>query len=311
MLTKNSYSPIKAISLFVLFLFGVLVSEGQEQDAILVGPNFESVNLSEYSKTNNGLEPNGSGYFYFDFENEINTINFNLKNTNEIEKYLVLELSNALIDEIILYKRNGELLEKIARTGINHPISSKPLDHRLFAFDIRLLPNEVAAYQLQLKKEKGKPLVTSAFLKTNDVFYKQGSSQMILIGTYYGVSILSVLFSLIVFYILKKYSYLIYALYIIFLGLFISSYTGLFSQIFLNAEAVFDKFNHYVLFSEISLLLFIIFSQKILETKTYMPRLKKMIDVLLIVIISIRLIIHFVCETMVFGFLNYGGCNNY
>ena len=93
-----------------------------------------------------------------------------------------------------------------------------------------------------------------------------------------------------------------------FLGLYISSYTGLFSQFFLDNTQVFDKYRHYVVFSELSLLLFVIFSQNILEAKTYMPKLKRWVRILLIVAVSIRALIHFIIsgwfESYLFYFMN-------
>lgn len=79
MLTKSNYSLTKAISLFVLGFFGILISVAQERGAVIVDSRFESVNLTEYAEINNELKPRGSKYFYFDFENEVNTIDFNLK----------------------------------------------------------------------------------------------------------------------------------------------------------------------------------------------------------------------------------------
>lgn len=291
---KNNYFHRRILILLLLNFGYHLSSIAQQVDTLYINSNFQNVNLKTFSKINGEQSVDERSYFYFGFKNELNTIDFTIRNTENTSKNLILELSNALINEIILFKHLDETLIQQYKTGIDFKVSNKSLEHRLFAFPIHLKPSEIASFQLQLKKERGKPLVTSAYLKSESRFIKQSSIQLILIGLYYGISMLSVFFSLFVFYILRRWRYLIYAFYIIFLGLFISSYTGLFSQLFLSESDVFSKYKHYVLFSEISLLLFVIFSQKILEAKVYMPQLKKAIDILLIALVSIRILIHFV-----------------
>ncbi|WP_296383432.1 7TM diverse intracellular signaling domain-containing protein [Winogradskyella sp.] len=290
---KNNCFHREIILVLVLSLGCLLNLKAQQVDTLYIDSSFKKANLIEYSKINGSQPNNKYNYFYFSFKNELNSIDFNIKNLNDKPQNLLLEFSNALIKEISLLKfENGAFIEQNT-TGIDYSISNKPIKHRLFAFKIRLQPLETGSYKLNLKKEKGKPLVTSVLIKSESLFNSQSSIQLILLGLYYGISLLSVCFSLFVFYILRNSSYLIYAIYIVFLGLFISSYTGLFSQLFLDESDLFNKYKHYVLFSEISLLLFVVFSQKILEAKTYMPNLKKVIDVLLIILISIRVLIHF------------------
>lgn len=266
-------------------------------DTLYINASFKSANLKHFSQFNN-LDDNksltdGRNYFYFGFKNESNSLLFILKNTENKSTNLILELSNALINEIDFFKIINNVMTRVYKTGMDFPISSKPIEHRLFSLPISLEANEAASFQLNLIKEMGKPLVTSAFIKSENTFAKHSYFQQLAIGSYYGISLLSVFFSLFIFYFLRKSTYLIYGAYIIFLGLFIGSYTGVFSQLFLNADTVFNKYAHYVLFSEISLLLFVLFSQKILEAKTHTPTLKKAIDILLVILVIIRLLLHF------------------
>ncbi len=278
------------------YLLGVLclcVCMGQSLKPLSIDANFKEVNLMDYAREN-GLVDNASlDFFYFGFDEEINNLDIVLENSSDKEVSLVLELSNALIDELVLLEKTNDTFEEISRTGINYPTSSKAIEHRLFSFNIKLNPLAKQAYRLKLSKEPGKPLVTSILLKRETKFIKDSSFQLTLLGIYYGISFLSICFSLFIAYILKKPSYIVYALYILFLGLYISSYTGLFSQFILEEGQLFNKYTHYALFSEISLLLFVIFSQRILESKTYTPKLKKALDFLLVTIVSIRLLIHF------------------
>ncbi|TBN03986.1 hypothetical protein EYD45_08205 [Hyunsoonleella flava] len=285
------------ITFFLIFSLGFCLNLDAKVDTLTIDSNFTSVNLKSFSKVNgqaNHLKADNKSYFYFSFNNSYNSIDFTIKNKLEAPRKLILQLSYVYIKEIIFCKYEDGHLIPLSTTGIEHKISTKPIEHRLFTFPIHLNPGETASYQLKLKKEKGKPLATSILLKNEKTFTKQNFIQQIIIGSYFGVSLLSVVFSLFIFSFLRKSTYLIYAAYVIFLGLFISAYIGVFSQIFLRENSTVNKYAHYVIFSEISLILFALFSQKILETKTYTPKLKKYIEILLGVVIVLRLALHFV-----------------
>lgn len=285
------------VILFLVFGLGCYLNLNAQVDTLFIDSNFTFANLKLASVINNpsdSLKTDTKNFFYFSFNNEYNTVDFTIKNKENSTQNIVLQFTYAFIKEIVLCKIENKSSVPVYKTGIEHKLSTKPLEHRLFSLPIALKPNEAASYQLKLKKEKGKPIATSIVAKSEKTFAKQGFIQQILIGSYFGTSLLSVIFSLFIFSFLRNSTYLIYAAYIIFLGLFISSYIGVFSQLFLAENQKINKYTHYVLFSEISLVLFTLFSQKILEAKTYMPKLKRFIDVFLVVLIGLRLLLHFV-----------------
>ncbi|WP_406685271.1 ATP-binding protein [Seonamhaeicola sp. MEBiC1930] len=292
---KKSYFH-KGIFLLLILGIGCTLKLNAQVDTLFIDSSFTATNLKPFSKVNKGKTKqfvDNKSYYYFSFNNEYNSIDFTIKNNLSQSKKVILEFSNALIKEIVFSKINNKVSTELFTTGIDYPVSTKAISQRLFSFPIDLKPNELASFSVKLKKEMGKPLVTSVFIKSENTFNHHNLIQQIAIGTYFGVSFLSVAFCFFIFFFLKKSSYLIYAAYIIFLGLFISSYTGLFSQILLPQHAIFNKFTNYVLYSEISLILFVLFSQKILETKTYMPKLKRVMDILLVSIVLIRTLLHF------------------
>ncbi|WP_136482318.1 7TM diverse intracellular signaling domain-containing protein [Cognatitamlana onchidii] len=301
----------KCCIVVVLFIAIVVSPANAQLDTLFIDSSFSSTNLKPFSSINSNLENNQAdkrSFFYFSFNNTFNTVDFTITNTSNKSQVLLLELSNIFIKEIDLRKKDDHSFSLLFRTGTDYFIGTKPTVHRLYSFPLSLKPMETSSFQLKLKKEAGKPLVTTAYLKSENVFNRRSFVQQILIGSYYGISLLSVLFSLLIFYFLRKSTYLIYATYIIFLGLFISSYIGVFSQIFLPENTKINKYTHYVLFSEISLVLFALFSQKILEAQTYMPRLKRTIEILLTILILLRLSLHFffnqIFENAVSFFMN-------
>ncbi|MDH7913778.1 7TM diverse intracellular signaling domain-containing protein [Winogradskyella sp. SYSU M77433] len=265
----------------------------QVTDTLRITSEFQKANLKTLNLVNNSSVENKKDFFYSDYEREVNIVDFNLKNETSKSCVLILELSNALINEVSVLKKNNGLYKLLYETGIKYPVSQKAFSHRLFAFPLNLEANEFSNYRIVLKKDKGKPLVTSILIKNDSLFTKENTIQQISLGIYFGISILSIVFSLLVFCFVKKWRYLIYGLYIIFLGLYITAYTGLFSQILLPKNDIFNTYTNYILFSEVSLILFVLFSQRFLEAKKYAPRLKQLVDIFLIACITLRILIHF------------------
>ncbi len=291
---KNSFH--RGFTLLLIFGLSALLKIESQIDTLFIDSNFQQANLKQFSLIKNSAQnshTNETEFFYFGFENTYNTIDFTIKNKLQKNSNLILQFTYVYIQEIVLSKIVNNQIIPVYKTGTAYNLKTKPKAHRLFSLPIKLQPNETASFQLKLKKEKGKPLATSAIIKSEKNFENENFKQQLLIGAYFGISILSVVFSLFIFYFLKQSVYLIYAIYVVFLGLFISSYIGVFSQVFLSENHKVDKYLHYVLFSEISLILFAVFSQKILEAKAYTPKLKKGIEVLLVVIIILRLLLHF------------------
>jgi len=278
-------------------------------DTLLIEADFKSVSLREYSQdfsTNNELElsegfknaqwaiDDSRDYFYFNADDKFNYIRFNIKNQSEYTKNLFLEFNNPLISEIKFYLIEDEELILINQTGIKHLFSTRLVEHRNFILPIDLGINKSKSYLIQFKKEVGRSLVSGAYIKDSILFKKHSFMQYLSIGFYFGISLLSVLFSLFVFYFLRNSTYLIYGLYIIFLGVFLASYLGVFYQFFLGSESLFNKFFHYVLFSELTLLAFVVMSQKILGVKEMMPKVNRLMNMLIMALVGVRLLLHFV-----------------
>ena len=228
-----------------------------EKEFLLSDLNFDVVSEKSTEKE----------FFYFDFNQKSIFIKFHLLNQKLKERKLFIRFSNTMIYEIILYKKNSKALHEIYRVGIKHPINTKQISNRNFIFPIKIKPKEAASYVIKLHKMDGRPLVTNIELldenSLNDTILKEN----LILGIYLGLSAIFLLVGIVLFILFKKSIYILYSLYILFLGLFITSYTGVFQEFFLSQNTIVNKYTHYVLFSEIALVFFVLFSQKFLSTK--------------------------------------------
>ena len=299
------------LKIFILLLSFSLYSQN---DTIFVESGFKKVNVFKYSRvySTNSLsnqsdvfqkqlkKPDGDkNFFYYDFNNEFNYLGFTVKNETIGLQDFVIEFSNTLISEISYYKKESDSsFALINTTGIDYLFSTRQEEHRKFIVPVTLNSQEHGTYLFQLKKQVGRPLVTSVNLLKRDVFVKENFKQNLAVGVYYGLSFLSILFCLFAYLVLRQSSYILYALYIIALGLFISSYLGIFYQLLVSDSEVFKMYTNYVLYSELSLLLFILLSQKILNAKTTTPKLNLAINILIGLILTLRFLLHFVFSNL-------------
>jgi len=242
-------------------------------------------------------------FFYFYFDKKKIYIKFNLINKFDDNKQLFIRFSNTMINEIITYKVSGKELIEINKTGIKYPIKNKVGGYRNFIVPIEIKSKENATFVIKLNKKEGRPLVTAIKLLDSNSLNSSSFKENIIIGVYVGLSSLFLLIGLSLFFFLKKPIYLFYALYILFLGLFITSYTGVFQQFFLSKGTVVNKYLHYVIFSELAMVFFVVFSQNFLETKRHQPKTYKVVIWLLALTVCLRILLHFFFNKLFTNFI--------
>lgn len=242
-------------------------------------------------------------FFYFNFDKKKICVKFNLINKSDNNKQLFIRFSNTMINEIITYKVSGKELVEINKTGIKYSIEKKKGGYRNFTVPIEIKSKESTTFVIRFNKKVGRPLVTSIRLLDYNSLNSSSFKENIIIGIYVGLSSLFLLIGFCLFYFLKKPIYLFYALYILFLGLFITSYTGVFQQFFLSKETVINKYLHYVIFSELAMIFFVVFSQKFLETKKHQAKTYKVVMWLLALTVCLRILLHFFFNKLFTNFI--------
>lgn len=262
----------------------------------------DSIVISELKPEDFVSPIDSKNYFYFDFNLNTIVLKVNLKNTTAEQKQLLLRFSNAMIYEIIGYEQIENRVEEIYFGGIKYPFNTRLNENRNHVIPLTLEANERSTFIIRLNKMKGRPLVSHATIfddsTLNDVSFKE----YIVIGIYVGLSLICVIIGISFFLFLKDNLYLFYSLYVAFLGLFLLSYCGVFQQVFLEENVILNKYNHYVIFSEISLVLFVLFSQKFLGSKKIQPKLYKVLILVVCVAVILRLLLHFFMSEL---FLKY------
>jgi signal transduction histidine kinase len=287
--------------LVIVFMCVPFNTLNAQNDTLFIGDTFEKINLNKISNrysTNKDISlseafihsfsfKNRSEKFaFFDVNEDFGFLTFSISNKTVSNQKLVIEIYNALINTIGFYEKDNASFRLINESGTDFPFLARLINDRNFLYPIQLNPNETKSYVFQFKKSKIS-IVVPAKIWNERAFIKQNNLQYLIIGLYFGLCIISILISLYTYTILRKSLYILYAFYIVSLGLYLSSYLGLYFQYLASTHDYYNKYIH-VFFTVSTLALFTLFALKVLNSKKHAPKLAKFLIAFLIVTIVIR-----------------------
>lgn len=233
-------------------------------------------------------------FFYFDFDVVSAYSKFSFKNDSKAPREIILSFSYPFLEDAKVYKVVNNNLKLEGSIGIN---TLKKAVERTWKISIPVLPNETASYFLVFNKSKGKPLATDITLQDRDTYYNTGTFQNIAIGAYLGLILLSLLFTIFIFGLIKRTVFLLYGFYLIVLTVFIGAYLG-YTNVLLPPKSLDVGRAIYVISIELSTAVFILFAQQILMAKMYLPKLKKSVEIVILIQFTFRIFLHFAANSL-------------
>ncbi|UII81626.1 7TM diverse intracellular signaling domain-containing protein [Flagellimonas sp. CMM7] len=236
-------------------------------------------------------------FFYLDFDVTAAYSAFSLKNASPTKKEIIFSFSYPFLEDVKIYKAIKGNLSLEGNIGIH---TLKRSVERTWKIPIVLLPNEEASYFLVFNKSKGKPLATDITLRDSNTDSRISGFQNLGIGSYLGLVLLSLLFTIFIFVLVKRSLFLWYGLYLIALAIFMGSYLG-YTNVFLPSQKLDLGRAIYVISIELSTAIFVLFAQQILMAKRYLPRLKKCVEIVIVFQVAFRIFLHFVANSLYAG----------
>ena len=157
-----------------------------------------------------------------------------VKNESNLKNRLFLVLNNPHINQIEVYLNRGEKSQWI--TGDRFPFESRPYSSRDFVFPFELNPGEKVEVLMRLDKRGETFHIDPEVLDENE-FIERRRTEHIIMGLVGGWMLLVIIFTLFFWSELRDRSAFYYALYILFVFLWIFAHWGMAFQ-FLWPEAV-------------------------------------------------------------------------
>ena len=198
-------------------------------------------------------------------------------NTDEAWLYLNIPYSNLSV--VSLYEvRNDGTFQLVGRQGNGTPATPQSSASPNLYFKLPLQPGEQKEYILHVFSDH--PILLPAFVSTTEAFNDALLLQTVIISMYIGVLLIMFLYNLFLFFATKDNNYLLYTVYILFLALAQVTVSG-YGYRYLWPQFV--EFNRYaiIITSSISAIAGITFAIFFLQTKTYSPKINKVLKALI------------------------------
>jgi methyl-accepting chemotaxis protein len=201
-------------------------------------------------------------------------IRFSIKNQDGVEKNWLLELNHPLIDYVSLFtmQPKGGFIEQ--QQGRATPYSGKEIKRRTFVYELNLKPGEVRHFYL--RAQSGDGIVFPLPLMTPIEFIKSDRKEQIVLGVLLGSMIIIMIYNFFIFFMSRDENYL-YLVFFIFSFLFyIISENGVGNE-FIWKKFSWMSMNCILLGVSMVMISSSMFMQKFLDTKSYVPRLHRVI----------------------------------
>lgn len=215
-------------------------------------------------------------------------LKFVIKNNTNHKKDLLLKIDYQINDKIDLYipQKNNTFIVK--KSGDQIPFQQREIHHRKPLFKLTLNAHQQQTYYLKAENNGGTLSLPISFLLPESQIQIDYIEQYFL-GIYYGILIIVSLINLFLFRTLFDKIYLYYALYIFSLSITQFTMDGLaFQYLWPNSTWL---ANHIIpIIICLSYSFFILFTKSFLHTKYYLPKLDKLLTILLALFIAILLL---------------------
>ncbi len=159
----------------------------------------------------------------------------------DISRYWVLELTNALIDDVAVYLYRDQQLVGQWHTGDQYPFNQRPVDSPRFVFPFELQGN--AHYQIAMRVASSEALELPLTLTERFTHAVMSDRRSLVDGIFHGFLIIMAAYSLAIFVILRDKSYLFYGCYVLSMLAFFLSQQGLLFEYFFPAYPLLQHYS--------------------------------------------------------------------
>ncbi len=156
-------------------------------------------------------------------------IKFEISNPEKVSKEMYLEIGFPFLDYIELYIPGAENKIQKKTAGMHYSFDKRELKYKNFIFKINVTPgNNLYFIRVKSSSSMNLPLV----LQTPGYFAENSINEYIVLGLYYGILAVMILYNLFVFFSIRDKNYIYYILYIISNLLLFMSVDGIAVQYF-------------------------------------------------------------------------------
>ncbi|MBK1812778.1 diguanylate cyclase [Clostridium sp. YIM B02505] len=135
-----------------------------------------------------------------------------VQNDQDQAANMFLEISKPQLSNLKFYRFDGQRLIEEVDTGSDYPFSNREINNRNFVFDLHLPSKETQTIILRVEAKSYLQLPVKLYTEKHFI-EKEEHSNMVL-GFYYGIMLIMLLYNLILYFSLKDETYIYYCCFI-------------------------------------------------------------------------------------------------
>ncbi len=205
---------------------------------------------------------------FLGFSDSIYWLRFTLKNSEMAEKNCILEIYNPLVDSIQFYAREDANTFRISKSGTREFFKEREIFHRNILFPFILPGNSTMTFYLRIQSSDVIILPVKIWLM-EEYLYKD-RNENIFYGAFFGMLLLTIVFSVTVIAVLRDRGYLFYMLMIASIGFLVASETGYGYEFIWHGSMDFYQWST-SFFAVLTVILLNLFSRSFLNLRGKLP----------------------------------------
>ncbi|MBF0443793.1 MAG: hypothetical protein HQK54_17935, partial [Oligoflexales bacterium] len=191
-----------------------------------------------------------------------------IENRGRFRQKYFLELAYHFHNSVELHVITSDGKDRIVKTGNSYPYHHRMIDHHNYVFPIEI-PQDGKVLVL-LRSKSNRSMIFPVTIWEPDHFYSKKSRELTILGFYYGMLVVMILYNLFLFVSIRDKGYIIYSLYVSSWLVFQSGLNGLAFKYLWPENTFLANYSIYMaIYLNIFLLSF--FSQVFLQTKKRQP----------------------------------------
>ncbi len=212
-------------------------------------------------------------------------VRFSVKGSSALDKHYVLENSDLHVDDFELYKADlqnpGQFISE--KAGFALPFSVREYPHKNFVFDISPSEN-TQVYYARIKSHNHNPFIFK--IRSTSRFAHYALNEYYLLGMFYGIIVIMALYNLLMYFSFREKVYIQYVAYVVCCGLISLGEDGTgFQYLWPSFPAINNLIS---LIAPLLLMIsFVVYSKSFLELKTFLPKINKVLDVIIFICIGL------------------------
>ncbi|MDF2454262.1 MAG: chromosome partitioning protein ParA [Cytophagaceae bacterium] len=222
-------------------------------------------------------EISSNGEFLFSKNKACVWIRFTIQGTSKNNHWL-LEFLDFNIKDIKLYLPDEKGIYTEFQSGYAYPFSSREIIHKNLDFSITLSEEPQVIYA---RIEPGSSTVLSAEIKSYEGFIQYSLTEYMLLGLFYGIMLVMIIYNLILYFTVKENYYAYYVFYALCVALASMCHDGIGFQYVWPTHPNWNK--SIQLFAHFGLVLWtLLYSKWFLNTKNNSPKIDLVIRVMIV-----------------------------